>query len=166
LPFCEVTLKATKPVALPYPDTLNTLGDHIRKRRLDLGLYQKDVARCLGVTTDSVAYWENNRNQPSLRMIPRIIGFLGYDPFQNDSDSLSLGERVVRVRQRLGITQKDLARRLGVDPSTLAHWEYGRRQPTPENRARLEEFIERAATPVCSSNLKGSARCLFGTRAR
>jgi hypothetical protein len=34
-------------------------------------------------------------------------------------------------------------RRLGVDPSTLAHWEYGRRQPMPENRAKLEAFVER-----------------------
>ena len=116
-----------KPVASHYPDTLSTLGHHIRKRRLDLGLYQKDVARRLEVTTDSVAYWETNRNQPSLRMIPRIIEFLGYVPNINDSAGETFGEWIVRARQRLGLSQKALARRLGVDPSTLAHWEYGRR---------------------------------------
>ena len=130
-----------KPVALPYPDTLTTLGDHVRTRRLDLGLYQKDVARQLGVKTETVTNWEKNYTSPQLYLIPRVITFLGYDPVQDESESLSLGERVVRARHRLGMTQKDLARQLGVDPSTLAHWEYGRRQPMPENWATLERLI-------------------------
>jgi transcriptional regulator with XRE-family HTH domain len=141
-----------KPDSLPYSHTLETIGDHLKTRRLDLGLRQKDVAQQLGVKTETVTNWEKNYTAPQLYLIPRVIQFLGYDPVEDDSDSLSLGERVVRVRQRLGITQKDLARRLGVDPSTLAHWEYGRRRPMPKNRAKLEEFIVRASTPDCHSN--------------
>jgi DNA-binding transcriptional regulator YiaG len=80
-----------------------------------------------------------------LHLIPRVIAFLGYDPSPERSESLSLGERVVRARQRTGMTQKDLARRLGVDPSTLAHWEYGRREPMPVNRATLEAFVRCAS---------------------
>ncbi|MHB9037748.1 MAG: helix-turn-helix domain-containing protein [Armatimonadota bacterium] len=56
------------------------MGDHIRKRRLDLGLLQKDVAKILGVTEASVFYWETHRASPRGRYIPRIIEFLGYLP--------------------------------------------------------------------------------------
>ena len=126
---------------MPYPDTLETIGDHLKTHRLDLGLYQKDVARQLGVKTETVTNWEKNYTSRQLYLIPRIIAFLGYDPFEDDSDSLSLGQRVVRTRQRRGMTQKDLARQLRVDPGTLALWEYGRRLPMPEIRAKLEKFI-------------------------
>jgi hypothetical protein len=40
LHFCEVTLTAKKPLSEAYPKTLKTLGDHLRKRRLDLNLFQ------------------------------------------------------------------------------------------------------------------------------
>ena len=141
MPFGDVTLKAMKPVALPYPDYLETIGDHIKTRRFDLGLFQKDIAAQLGVNVNTVNNWEKNHSSPQLYLLPRIIEFKGYDPLDDDSESLSLGEQVVRARRRLGITRKDLARRLRVDPSTLAHWENGRRLPMPENRAKLEKLI-------------------------
>ena len=57
------------------------MGDHLRKKRLDLGLLQRDVARRLGVDTASVTNWEKNHNVPMPQLIPRIIEFLGYVPF-------------------------------------------------------------------------------------
>lgn len=33
------------------------------------------------------------------------------------------------TRERLGLTQEQLAERLGVDQGTVAHWELGTRQP-------------------------------------
>lgn len=59
-----------------------TLGGHLRKKRLDLGLRQKKVAERLGVDKDSVYNWETNRYSPSLRVVPRIIQFLGYLPYE------------------------------------------------------------------------------------
>ena len=36
LPFCKIELNAPKPLSPPgYPETINTLGDNIRKKRLD-----------------------------------------------------------------------------------------------------------------------------------
>jgi DNA-binding XRE family transcriptional regulator len=49
-----------------------TLGEHLRKRRMDLGLRQSDVAAWIGVGTQTVNYWENNRFMPEvLPCIPR-----------------------------------------------------------------------------------------------
>jgi DNA-binding XRE family transcriptional regulator len=80
LPFCHITLKAQKPLPSAYPQTLKTLGDHLRKRRLDLKLLQKEVAQRLGVGESSVYNWENNLTKPALRYIPKIVKFLGYVP--------------------------------------------------------------------------------------
>ena len=130
LPFCHITLKTKKPLPSAYPRTLKTLGDHLRKRRLDLNLLQKEVAQKIGVGETSVYNWENNLAKPALRFIPRIIEFLGYVPF--DTSNLSAGERIVVYRRLLGISQKKLAHRLGIDPCTLSKWERDKRKP-PEN---------------------------------
>lgn len=78
----KVTLWAKKPVNPAYPAGLNTLGDHLRKTRLDRGLSQPEVARALNVATDTVSGWELNRNQPSLKHAKAITDFLGYIPFE------------------------------------------------------------------------------------
>ena len=65
-----------------YPRNLKTFGDRIRARRLDLGLLQKDVARIIGVTTDTITNWEKGRNQPIHWNYLKISKFLGYNPFE------------------------------------------------------------------------------------
>jgi len=51
LPFYHVTLRTSKPKSRKYPKVLVTAGDHLRKRRLDLGLEQHFVASLLQVCT-------------------------------------------------------------------------------------------------------------------
>ena len=77
LPFCHVSLTATRPLLPAYPKELNTLEDHLRKKRLNLRLLQKDVAQSLGVDTASVTNWEKGHTSLRLQLIPRIIEFLG-----------------------------------------------------------------------------------------
>lgn len=43
---------------------LRTYGDHVRARRLELGLYRREVANLLGVDKTTVYNWESNRNAP------------------------------------------------------------------------------------------------------
>jgi transcriptional regulator with XRE-family HTH domain len=57
-----------------------TITEHIRTRRLDLGLLQRDVALRLGVSKSAVMNWERGRTEPMIRFLPAIIRFLGYDP--------------------------------------------------------------------------------------
>jgi DNA-binding transcriptional regulator YiaG len=63
-----------------YPTEIKTLGDHIRKTRLDRQLSQNQVATILGVTSDTVTNWELNRNSPRNYFVSRIYEFLGFDP--------------------------------------------------------------------------------------
>ncbi|HUT16318.1 MAG TPA: helix-turn-helix transcriptional regulator, partial [Anaerolineae bacterium] len=72
---------------------MKTLGDHLRKRRLDLGLLQRDVAGKLQVSRMTVCNWETGRTSPLLRFIPSFVAFLGYSPYHPQSDSL--GKRIL-----------------------------------------------------------------------
>jgi transcriptional regulator with XRE-family HTH domain len=102
-----VALRAQKPILPAYPKELKSLGDHLRKRRLDLKLQQIDVGSRLGVTVCTLRNWEKNRNTPRIRHLPKIIDFLGYQP--RDEGCQTLGERIIKERQRLGLSQKKLA---------------------------------------------------------
>ncbi len=57
-----------------------TIGEHLKKRRLDLGLDQQQVADRMGVIWNSVSNWERGIYRPSKRAMPNLIAFLGYDP--------------------------------------------------------------------------------------
>jgi len=103
-----------------------TWGEHVRKKRLELGLLQKEVASEVGVDETTVYKWEAGRANPAVRSIPRIIHFLGYAPYDPGA---SLGEKLRARRQALGLSQKQFARELGVNESTVVRWEKGKRRP-------------------------------------
>jgi len=121
-----VVLKVKRPKDSAYPKTLTTWGDHIRKRRLDLGFLQKDVAKQIGVSQDAVFNWETNQAIPDVQCIPQIINFLGYCPWK---PARSPREQLRIWRECLGLPKKHLAKLLGVDESTYAKWEGGKRDP-------------------------------------
>jgi len=68
------------------------LGDHLKKRRLDLKLLQREVAQKLGVDKTSIHNWERGHATPSLCFMPRIIEFLGYTPFEMPTENI--GEKI------------------------------------------------------------------------
>jgi transcriptional regulator with XRE-family HTH domain len=127
LPFCHFELRAARRKPATYPKQINSLGDHIRSRRLNLKLLQKQVADKIGVHETTITGWEGNATAPEIRYIPAILQFLGYDPLPTPS---SLSERLATTRKALGLSQRKMAGKLGVDPATLMGWEAGRHQPT------------------------------------
>jgi transcriptional regulator with XRE-family HTH domain len=130
LPFCHFEFSAVRPKLSQYPKQISSLGDHIRARRLDLKLLQKQVAEQIGVHELTITSWEGNATIPEIRHMPAIIQFLGYNPLPAAS---SLPERLVAARRAFGLSQRKMAARLGVDPATLMGWEAGRHQPTAKS---------------------------------
>ena len=86
-------------------------------------LSKRQLAVKLNVSDCTIYLWEKNRVEPSLAQIPRIIEFLGLDPFEKKTENL--GEKIREYRRVHGLTQKKLAERLGVDETTVAGWERG-----------------------------------------
>jgi transcriptional regulator with XRE-family HTH domain len=142
LPICHVTLSVTKPRDRSYPAELNTIGDHLRKRRLDLGLLQREVAKEIGVTACTIQYWETNRVAPALRFRPRIASFLGHELItQRPPESLS--EKLEARRKHLGLSRKKLAALLGIDPTSIAGWETEKHKPTKKSQELIKTFLIR-----------------------
>jgi transcriptional regulator with XRE-family HTH domain len=145
LPFCHIALKSQRTILTPYPKELKTIGDYIRKRRLDLELLQKDVAKLIGVTEATIYDWESNRTSPRFRYTPRIIEFLGYWPY--DTPATTLGARILRARKLRGITQKELAKSFGVDQSTVESWEKDEHRPLKRYWDKLSSLLGVEVSP-------------------
>jgi transcriptional regulator with XRE-family HTH domain len=138
LPFCHSHLRGPRPFPPPYPQVLTTVGDHLRKRRLDLGLLQRELADRLGVNETTVTNWELNRTTPALRFLPAIIALLGFDPRPVGT---TLGEQLVTCRTTRGLSRAAAARSMAIDPATLLRWENGQRNPQGVFLARIEAFL-------------------------
>jgi transcriptional regulator with XRE-family HTH domain len=115
--FAMPTSRAHIPCPVPIPKSLQTIGDHLRQRGLDLGLRQPEVAERLGVDPSTVTNWELSRTAPARRFLPGIINLLGLDP---SAPGASLGECLKAWRHRAGVPQDRFARVIGIDPATLS----------------------------------------------
>jgi len=103
-----------------YPIEPKTVGEHVKKRRLDLGLKQKEVATHLGIHFTTLQLWERGIGDPGVKSLPGIIRFLGYVPFACD---LTPGGRLSFLRRCCGMTQEEIAARIECNPETLWRWE-------------------------------------------
>ena len=70
--------------------------------------------------------------------MPPVIAFLGYDPHP---DPKTLGQTLRAYRRALGLTQRQLAVKLGMHRSTLGKVETGRERPSGAMGARMEELL-------------------------
>jgi len=123
-------LKAVKPERKPYPIELISYGDNLRKKHLGLNLSQPQVAKIINVTTDSITNLELNLNDPNLNQIPKIISFLEYTPTINEYS-------IKKYRLENGLSQKELAKILGIDPTTLSRIERGGEKMSRKVRMKL-----------------------------
>ena len=92
----------------------------------------------LEVHETTIINWEKGLCSPSVRMIPRIIDFLGYCPYEPPK---TLREKLVDTRRRLGLSRRKLAVRLGMDPATLMAWEEGVRVPRGKWAKIVRRFL-------------------------
>lgn len=105
--FCAgKKLDVTKPVP-GLPPTLQTIGNHLLKRRVDLRLTRKAAAEQMGLHPTTLKNWEKNRTQIEVRFYPALIGFLGYNPLP---EARTRGEAVRRQRLTLGLSLARLAK--------------------------------------------------------
>ncbi len=134
-----MTLRGEKPQPKGYPVNPQTIGEHLKKKRMELNLLQREVARRIGIDLTTYRNWEWNRTSPRVRYMPAVILFLGYAPYVLPA---SWGEWLRMVRRSVGLTQKQFAARVGVDPSTVRGWETERHRATSESVGKVEALGE------------------------
>lgn len=58
-----------------YPDQI--LGQRIKKARLERELFQKELAKVMGVSKDTIKNWENETTKPVKMYRSKIKKYLG-----------------------------------------------------------------------------------------
>ncbi|MDP3666864.1 MAG: helix-turn-helix domain-containing protein [Sediminibacterium sp.] len=141
MPFSRYDKQAKRPDPQGYPKEPKTIGEHLKKRRMDLGLYQAEAARLIGISEDCFCYWENERNRPRLYQYPAIIAFLGYYPF--DHETQSFGGKIKRYKYTHGLSNEKLAKLLDVDEGTVAQWVQNKRLPLKRSMKHVLSVVQR-----------------------
>jgi transcriptional regulator with XRE-family HTH domain len=167
LPFCNRTVSvARKDVApvwtrsFPIAKEPTSLGEHLKRKRFLAGIRQSEAALKLGVSDRSLSLWETDRVYPAWSFQPRLITYLGYDPFTNlplgkpkgnetsciailsPDAPVTAGQKIKNRRFKLKKTRKQLASEFGVSVKTLWSWETDRRQPTSQGQEQIAKFLE------------------------
>lgn len=52
-----------------------------------------------------------------------------------------MGAKIRQYRERAGLTQKELAAAVGVDPSAVSYWENGQTAPTMNNLVKVASVL-------------------------
>lgn len=144
LPCLRFERQTRKPLPFSYPENPGTIGEHIRRKRMDMRLLQSDVAKILNVSPDCITYWENNRAQPQVNYFPRIIEFLGFLPFELDPSTFIGKLKAYRLRN--GLSHKRLGKILNVNATTIWGWESGERKPLKGMLATLNKIFDNSAS--------------------
>jgi DNA-binding XRE family transcriptional regulator len=88
--------------------------------------------------------------------MPRIIDFLGYILF--DMQFEDPGQKICAYRQLLGLRQKDLALKIGVDATTVGYLERGEHKPTKRLARALDDYFL-SGTSILPLKHKDSSIC-------
>ena len=105
---------------------------------MDSKLRQVDLAAKLGVNPMTIRLWEEGRATPGVRLMARVIAFIGCDPTPAET---SLPSRLRAYRRREGVTQREMAGRLGVAVDTAVRWEWRGQKPRAEHWVTIEHIL-------------------------
>lgn len=131
-----LTLKAQKPK--DYAENPQSLGEHLKKRRKELGLLQREAGERMGVSAETVANWEKDKTKPIPTQFRPVVAFLGYDPTPT---SVSLVERFEAKRRELGVTLEQVAKYLAWDEGSLRRYLKGMWRLSSQRADALERFL-------------------------
>jgi len=69
-----------------------------------LGITQEALAKQLNVCVETIQNWEHSRSIPAICYLAKLIGFLGYDPFENSNEECE--KKDGKSRPSTGLRQK------------------------------------------------------------
>lgn len=133
-----IRLRAVKP-ALADELADETLPGLLRRRRRLLGLKTADVAALFGIAEWSYRAWERGLSDPAARNYPKVIEFLGREPWPT---LVNLPERFRAARLRRGLIIQEAAAIIGIHSTKLGQFErHADRRWSRSMLDRIEAFL-------------------------
>jgi len=133
-------------------------SSEIKRLRNRLNLTQAELAELLGISGAAVTSWETGKTRPSRanrralvelretdrdevnKRLSRETASGGGAPEMRGAPTGVSPDDIRNIRERLGMTQRGLADRLGVSVNTISNWETGRSSPRRRSLERLRSF--------------------------
>ncbi len=136
-----------EPVTEEEPEVLDFSPEELKKLRERLDLSQQELAELIEVSPITISSWETGKSSPRQASRERIEAVGSMDSEEVDE---ALGREHVpteippaemkSIRERLDLTQAELAELLGISKGGITSWETGRSVPSRENRLALLEL--------------------------
>ena len=128
-----------------YSEVRQALGEHLKKRRRQLGLLQREAAVRMEICKEACTNWEKDKTKPVAAQFRPVVTFLGYDP---SPQARTMAERVEAKRRGLGVTFDQIAGHLGWDPATLSRYLNGTWRIPANRMAALELLLSARSTDL------------------
>ena len=165
LPFCNRSVNVPRSKYLPscirgvrIQTDEKSLGRQLRRHRLKLKIFQVEAARRMKVSNRTLSLWECDRLSPTWFYWPRIVTYLGFDPFGDSTlgrpkgnethrvanlsprTLVTLGQKLFEFRMNLRKTRCQLAAQLDISAKTIWNWESDRRRPSRSKIAKFKQL--------------------------
>ncbi len=140
IPFSELNSIVPLPDKRPFPDELQTVGDHIKQARLTRNILIKDVCTLIKIDRETLRGWELDLFEPHVCHYPLIISFLGYNPCVFETDTLS--GKIKAYRFKHGLTQMQFGKLLNTNSSVIWQWESNSRLPLAKTYKKILALIQ------------------------
>ena len=119
------------------PTLTNFRADALRESRIRAGVSQEAVAKLVGVSAWTYRQWETGRATPLAGRLMRLAASVGGDV----ADLVGVPQTLVDYRVLAGLSQADLAERIGVSRATVAGWEQGLTPVAAKHHQALEAVL-------------------------
>lgn len=120
-----------------------TFAQRFKELRLDQNCTQDKLAETFFLNKSSISRYESGKQIPETPMLSEFASYFGVslDYLMGRTDIKNdIGNRLRQLRTQSGLTQKEVAYRIGINNKTLSGYENNVSTPDPETLQMLAKF--------------------------
>lgn len=124
-------------------------GEKIRFIRRGRSLSVNELSELSGISVKKIKGYEEGVEEPDLETLEKLAEVLNVTIryfFEKNTDTMSIGERVRKEREKLGMTGASLADKAGISPAMISQVENDQAEPSLDT---LENIAQALGVSVC-----------------
>ena len=144
----------------------HNLGDLVKVHRQAWEMTQAELGEHLEVSVAAIGSWEGG-SSPSIHNIRRLSEWLAEKPptrRAREEVDVELGRRIQQKRLKTAMSQRALARHLGIDKNLIRYWENGFHSPSKPYAEMLEKWLSEPADGILAQRIREKRAALGMTR--
>jgi DNA-binding XRE family transcriptional regulator len=98
-----------------------------------------ELAKRIRIEETTIYNWKNNRSKPKVYLLPKIIKFLKYVPFELANETI--GDKIFAYRKEHGLSRRKLAKLLYVDQTTIRDCERNKHNPSKKMLVKISNIL-------------------------